>query len=166
MKTNLRVVWMLFALANIVAWAQEIPTVSPIPEPALGQLKDFAARVRAAVESGEVADIDALYQSNGVTAEELNSEWARWKPMVEQNAKTLLFYFKEICDLPPESRRYWSKKAHDLTQREVTHFAFVRSGNGVQLILPLAVIDGRLRIVPSEKITAKGIEQDAGGNRQ
>ena len=94
MRTSFRVVWGFFALANIVAWAQEPPTGAPIPEPALSQLKDFKSRVRTAVESGEVANIKSLYQSNGVAAGELNSELARWKPMIGQDGKTLRFFFK------------------------------------------------------------------------
>jgi hypothetical protein len=155
---------MFLALTNAVAWAQELPTVSPIPEPALSQLKDFESRVNAAVENAEVANIKALYQTNGVTAGDLNSEIIRWKSLDRQDGKKLLFYFKEISELPPESRRFWSSEAHRLTQHEVTHFALVSSGSGVQLILPLVLTDGRLLIVPSEKIAAKAIEPGGAAN--
>ena len=156
---------MFLVLANTVAWAQGPHTGSSIPEPALSQLRDFESRVNAAVDRSDAANIKALYQTNGVTAGDLNSELIRWKSMDQQAGKKLLFYFKEISELPPESRRFWSGEAHRLTQHEVTHFALVRSASGVQLILPLVVTDGRLLIVPSEKIAAKAIEPGSAPNR-
>lgn len=158
MKTNLRVVWMVLVLANTVAWAQELPTLSRVPDPAVSALEDFRSRLQAAVESGEVANIKALYQTNGVTAQELESEVPRWQGMMGQGTNAVSLFFKELDKLPSESRRFWSAQAHWLTVHEVTHFVFLRRGNGGHLILPLVIAGDRLLIVPSEKVPAKGVE--------
>src|ERR1019366_5130513 len=42
--------------------------------------RDFISRLEAVGESGQLSSITALYQTNDVTALELSSELARWRP--------------------------------------------------------------------------------------
>lgn len=164
MKTNLRIALTFLALGSIAAWAQELPTARLVQEPAPSQFSDFKTRLQAAIESREVANIKPLYETNDVKGGELNSELLRWQSMVAQDGGTLSLYFKDLSKLPPESHKFWSAEAHRLTERLVTHFAFVRCGT-VQLIVPLVLADNKLLIVPSEKVARKGIEQGGPASR-
>jgi hypothetical protein len=161
MKTNLRIVLTFLALASIAASAQQPPASWPITEPTLSQFTDFKSRLQAAIDTRELASIKALYQTNNVCDEELNSDLTRWQPMLGQDAATLLLYFKDLSTLPPESLEFWSAKAHRLTQHQVTHFALVRSGTA-QLTVPLILADNKFLIVPSEKLTKNGSEPAPG----
>ena len=163
---------MLLGLANTASWAEDLqllpslsnePRVGPgqgpaVLAPSFSLFSDFKARLEAVIARREVAGFADLYQTNGVTAEELESELVRWRHMAGEDAKTVFLFFKELSKLPPESHEFWSAEAHRLTKHEVTHFAFVRSGSRVRLILPLFVVDDKLLIVPSEKIIANGVE--------
>jgi hypothetical protein len=164
MKTNLRILLTFLALGSIAASAQELTAFWPIQEPALSQLGDFKSRLQAAIESGEAVNIKALYQTNGATGEELNSELVRWQPMVAQHGETISFYFKELSKLPQESQAFWSTEARRLTEHPVTHFALVRCGTA-QLTVPLILADNKLLIVPSEKVIEKGSQPDGAANR-
>src|SRR5689334_16424741 len=74
MKTIPRFVLAFLILARGVAPAQDLLNSLPIPDPILTHFDEFNFRLQAAVQSGEVANIRALYHTNGITSEELNSE--------------------------------------------------------------------------------------------
>jgi hypothetical protein len=117
---------------------------------------DFRSRVEAAVKSQDLVAIQALYQTNGMAAEELKHELPRWRRILDEDAGTViaLWWFKDLKNLgafPPKAREIWNEQAHRITSHQVTHLALVKFGSGVQLILPLVVVKDRLLIVPSDK---------------
>jgi hypothetical protein len=124
----------------------------------------FWGRLEAAVESRQLDAIAALYQTNDVTAVELKSELARWRQIVAEGVKPKGPFFKVLSHLPPESHAYWTTNAHRLTRHEVTCFviaAYMVGGQNKweQMTLPLVLVGDSLLIVPSEKVSTKGIEQ-------
>lgn len=116
-------------------------------------LADFASRLNAAIESRNLVAIQALYQTNGVSVEELTIERDRWHRLFAENTGARLnSYFKELDKLPPQARVLWTTRAHQMTTRQVSHLAAIYAVNQVRVLLelPLAVCDDRLWIVPSD----------------
>lgn len=114
---------------------------------------DFVERVRAALERRDLARIAELYQTNAVTPDDMKREFARWQPVVGQaNGSKASLFFKELGKLPPTARQVWGGYARGLTSHQVTHLGFLDNGGGVKLMLPLIEFDGRLWIVPSDKV--------------
>ncbi len=126
--------------------------IAQVPE--LDLFSDFRTRLQTALERGDSSGIASLYETNGVTAGELKTEINRWQRVIGKNSEELTVSFKDLNRLPSESLKFWSTEAHRLTKHEVTHFAVVRSGGGIGLILPLVIVDNKLLIVPS-KVMAK-----------
>jgi len=166
---------LLIAFSRVPLWADEPPLLpslsadssvvaeheaaAPLP-PHSDIYSDFTSRLEAAIESRDLVAIQALYQTNGVGAEEFKIELARWRRVFGEDANPgVSIYFKELSTLPPQAHELWEEQARHLTKHEVTHLAFVRSGTKGGLMLPLVVVEDRLRIVPSEKRkTESGIE--------
>lgn len=117
-------------------------------------LTDFATRVETAVEHRDLAGIGELYQTNGVTSGDMKRELNRWQPVLAQAAGAKVsVYFKELGTLPPTAHQVWGDYARRLTTHKVTHLAGLRNGSPVvALVLPLIEVDGRLWIVPSDKL--------------
>ena len=118
----------------------------------------FQKRLEAAIESRDLVVIQALYQTNGIAAEDLKVEMARWPSLLDGEAKAgVALFFKELSALPPRARVIHTERAHSLTKYEVTHLVFVRLPAGYTLTFPLILVGDRLLIVPSEKILNKVI---------
>ena len=114
---------------------------------------DFVTRVKAALERRDLARIGELYQTNAVTLDDMKCELARWQPVVGRaDGSKASLYFKELGKLPPAARQVWGGFAGRLTSHQVTHLGFLNNGGGVKLMLPLIEVDGRLWIVPSDKV--------------
>jgi hypothetical protein len=159
----------------MLSWASEAPLSSNSPAGAFGMQEDmapikaayhdFQTRLGRALESRELASVAALYQTNDVTAAELNSELARWRQLVAEGAEPRPWYFKSLSHLPPESHKHWEARAQRLTRHPVTDFAFVQFQGGSQMIVPLCLVGNTLLMVPSEKIN-KSIENGAANGSQ
>ena len=135
------------------ATMREVP-----PEPFQRLIVDFQKRLEAAIESRDLDVIQALYQTNGIAAEDLKVEMARWPSLLDGEAKAgVALFFKELSALPPRARVMHTERAHSLTKYEVTHLVFVRLPAGYTLTFPLVLVGDRLLIVPSEEILNKGI---------
>ncbi|HLZ53234.1 MAG TPA: hypothetical protein VKS19_02030 [Verrucomicrobiae bacterium] len=115
---------------------------------------DFARRVETAVERRDLAGIRDLYQTNVVTSDDIKRELTRWQPVLAQAAGAKVsVYFKELGKLPPTASQVWGNCARRLTTHKVTHLAGLLNGSPVvALVLPLIEVDGRLWIVPSDKL--------------
>lgn len=169
MKT--RATLFLLTFSGLLSWAGELPPDATLPKGVTRMTQkeraafdDLKSRLEAAVASREVASVAALYQTNDVSAVEWKSELSRWRLVLEEGAKPSPPFLKILSQLPPESHDYWEAQAHRLTRHQVTAFAMVRFQNGSQMTLPLVLVGDRLLIVPSEKISTKGIEPVAAPN--
>jgi hypothetical protein len=117
---------------------------------------DFRSRLESAIDSGNPLTIQALYRTNGVVAEEMKLELARWRRTLGKDAQARAsLYYKELSTLPLQAYEFWSAQAHRLTTHKVTHLAFVQFGTDVRLMIPLVVVEDRLLIVPSDKIKSE-----------
>jgi|ERR1035437_2028148 hypothetical protein len=136
------------------------------PEPRQRPMVDFQKRLEAAIESRDLVVIQALYQTNGIAAEDLKVEMARWPALLRGEAKGgVALWFKELSTLPPQAREIHTERARRLTKYEVTHLVLVRLPAGYQLTLPLVLVEGRLLIVPSdERKAGVGIEPNGATN--
>jgi hypothetical protein len=114
--------------------------------------EDFNKRLEEAFTSSGIDSVAVLYQTNGVSALVIKSEFARWRQVVEKGAKPMPPFLKIFSELSPESRRYWEAYVHRLTQRQVSAIAAIRFQGGFQMTLPLVLVGDRLLVVPSEKI--------------
>jgi len=169
MKITLRALSIVIFLAGNAAWAgdfgfpSEQPPVRPVENPSLTLFNDFQSRLQAAINAHSTAAFMPLYQTNIATAQGLKYELARWKQIIGNGTNILGLAYKELSTLPSEeARKTWTAEAHHFTDREVTHLALVRLGSGVQFMLPLIVVENKLLIAPSEKITAQAIEPRSG----
>jgi hypothetical protein len=133
------------------------------PEARQRPMIDFQKRLEAAIESRDLVVIQALYQTNGIAAEDLKVEMARWPSLLDGEAKAgVALFFKELSTLPPRARVIHTERAHSLTKYEVTHLVFVRLPAGYTLTFPLVLVGDWLLIVPSEKRLGKGIGGTSG----
>src|ERR1043166_817665 len=156
---TLRVFSLVLALTSVPSWAG---AQSLLP----GLYGEFSSRLEAAVEHRDLAAIQALYQTNGVAAQELKLEMARWPDLLAGDAKGREgLYFKELSTLPPQAREAHTERARRLTKHEVTHLVLVRLPAGYQLTLPLVLVGDKLQVVPSERRnTASSIEPNGAAN--
>lgn len=130
-----------------VAAEQEVPSRQAFRT---NLFSGFATRLKMAIENRDAAAIKILYQTNGVTPEELDREFARWPGLFGGESKPgASCYFKELAALPPKARVVWSSVAQGLTKHDATHLVLVRIGTDLQLTLPLVVVDDQLLILPS-----------------
>ena len=157
---HLRTFLLVLAFSSAPLWAGEPLLLSGIvteqeaaaPLPLHSDLYgDFRSHLEAAIERQDLIAIQALYQTNGIGAEEFKTELARWRRVFGECATQRFVYFKELSTLPPQAHDYWATQARHLTEHKATHLAFVGSGTEGRLILPLVVVEDRLLIVPSEK---------------
>ena len=162
---------LLLALATADSWAGDLQTLpdylksgssttirEATPEPRQRPMVYFQKRLEAAIESRDLVVIQALYQTNGIAAEDLKVEMARWPSLLRGEAKAgVALWFKDLSTLPPQARVIHTERARGLTKHEVTHLAFVGLPAGYQVTFPLVLVGDRLLIVPSEKILNKVI---------
>ena len=167
MKTRATV--FLLVSTGLFSWAGELPKGdTQLTQKDRSVYEDFKNRLEAAVAGRELASIAALYQTNDVSAIELKSELARWQRVVAEGARPMAPYLKTLSELPPESHDFWEAGALRRTRHQVTHFSiqkFITKTTTDELILPLVLVGDKLMIVPSEKISTKGIEPDGGVSR-
>jgi hypothetical protein len=169
---------LLLAVAVAESWAGE-PQILPdylkggssatireaTPEPRQRPMVDFQKRLEAAIQSRDLVVIQALYQTNGIAAEDLKVEMARWPSLLRGEAKAgVALWFKELSTLPPQARVIHTERARSLTKYEVTHLVFVGLPAGYQVTFPLVLVGDRLLIVPSDK-AAVGIEPSGPAKR-
>ena len=130
-------------------------SIRPIPlAPHSDGLQDFRLRLEKAIVSHHGVAIQALYQTNQVSAAELKLELDRWKQVIDGDGKGgLSLVYKELTYLPPKSHEFWDAKAHRVTTHDVDAFVMVRINQTpiFQLILPLIAVDSKLLIVVSDK---------------
>ena len=150
---------LLLALASLPTWAVDQST---FPD----HYRAFISHIEVAVGHRDLAAIQALYQTNGVAAQELKSEMARWPDLLAGDAKQpVAMYFKELGTLPPQAREAHTGRARRLTTHQVTHLVSVRLPAGYQVTLPLVLVGDRLLIVPSDMRNApSSIEQSRPAN--
>jgi len=126
-----------------------VPLAPPPPDAA----EDFVARLKSAVAHRDLAGIEALYQTNGVTSTDMTCELSRWQSrLANMTNSNVSVFFKDLGALPPTAHRVWSDYAGRLTSHKVTHLAASLEGPVVGLAIPLIEVDGRLWIVPSDKV--------------
>jgi hypothetical protein len=130
--------------------------------------REFRTRVEAAIQSRNLDNVVALYQTNGIAAQEIKLELVRWRPILaQQDDKVVAFFFKELSTLPPTARQVWGEQARRLTTHRVTHLVLLHYGDGVRLTLPLVSVNDRLLIVSADQDKVdKSIEPAAGGNAE
>ena len=129
--------------------------------------KDFSNRIEAALESRDSTSIQRLYETTGISSEELNVELARWQEILNADSGgNAAYWVKDLGNLPPKAQRAWNAKARRLTSHDVSHLVFLKYGDARMLCLPVVANDGRLLIVPSDKLTDRsGLEQSDPTNR-
>jgi hypothetical protein len=172
----LRALLLLLAFARVGLCASELQLFpldgdSPAPEqetviplaPRSNLFIDFSNRLKAGIEARNLIVIQALYQTNGVTAKELELEFDRWRRVLSNDSNAnVSVYFKDLSTLPAKARQIWSERAHRLTRHGATHLGFVQSGPEIRLMLPLVAVEDRLLIVPSDKVNARSSIEPAG----
>ena len=158
-------------LVKVRAATEPGTTESLVSSPDL--FRDFATRLKAAIETRDFQAIMRLYQTNGTSAEALNLELAQWrKTLAEDTNATVSLWGKDLRRLPPEAQKFWCDVAERLicsrcastsvglnwsadlqAWREVTHLLFVYFGNGTgaRLTLPLQVVENRMLLVSPDK---------------
>jgi hypothetical protein len=120
---------------------------------------DFRARLRAAVGTRDMAAIKALYQTNGVSAEQLNEELSRWRPMLEGDAASRVSIQNHGCIFRDfsKSSSIWKHLAERLTTHKATHLVQLLTTKDYWM-LPLVEVESRLLIVPSDKSKDMGLK--------
>jgi hypothetical protein len=120
--------------------------------PDVNPFRDFRDRLKAAIETRDLIALQALYQTNGVSTEQLNDELSRWEPMLQSDAMSRVSIQAEGCFFRDFSRsnKMWKKLAERLTTHEGTHLVQLPTTAGTW-ILPLVEVEGRLLILPSDK---------------
>jgi hypothetical protein len=138
--------------------------------PGADPFTDFSDRLNAAIQTQNVAALRALYQTNGVSAEQLNDELSRWQPMLEGDANSRVSIriqgtvFRDFS----RSHKMWKNLAERLTTHKATHLVNLRTTAGYWM-LPLVEVEGRLLIVPSDKsrdmgLRLKDVQPDGAAN--
>ncbi|MCX6930692.1 MAG: hypothetical protein NT154_46935, partial [Verrucomicrobia bacterium] len=138
--------------------------------PKANPIKDFSDRLNAAIQTQNVAALQALYQTNGLSAQQLNDELSRWQPMLEGDAKSRVSIQNQFTVFRDFSRsnKMWKHLAERLTTHKTTHLVQLKTTAGTWM-LPLIEVEGRLLIVPSDKSKDTGlrledVQPDGAGN--
>jgi hypothetical protein len=120
--------------------------------PEANSFRDFLRRLNAAVETRDMVALQALYQTNGSSAQQLNDELGRWRPMFEEDAKHRVSIQINRCIFRDFSRsnKLWKKLAERLTTHKATHLLELMASTGFWM-LPLVEVESRMLIVPSDK---------------
>lgn len=118
--------------------------------PEANALRTFWSRLEAAILRRDLPAVWALYQTDGVAAQERERELAKWQRMFNGEVKGgATIFAKELARLPPQARRFWGDMARRLSERDVTHLVHVRFVGGQGLMLPLVTVGDALLMVPS-----------------
>jgi hypothetical protein len=130
-------------------------------ERSCGPCEEFMNRLKAAIAGGDMVAIQALYQTNGATVEQLRNELSRWAPMFEEDVKSRLTVqtqgtiFRDFSLSNP----MWKRIAERLATHKATHLVELMTSRGYWM-LPLVELEGRLHIVPSDKSRDMGIRRE------
>jgi len=115
---------------------------------------EFTNELNAALQAHNVVALQALYQTNSVSAEEMERELARWRPILEGKAKPGVAVqergtiFRDLS----KSNVMWRGVVERATTHKATHLVELYCNKyGYWLNLPLVEVEGRLCIVPSDK---------------
>jgi hypothetical protein len=133
--------------------------LNPLPDP--NPFREFRARLGSAVEARDMTALQALYQTNGVTPEQLDKELSRWRPMLEPDDKSRVSIqshgtiFRDF----KLSNPMWKRLAARLTSHTSTHLVELSTSKGYWM-LPLVEVEGRLFLVPSDKSTDMGLRRE------
>jgi hypothetical protein len=121
--------------------------VNPLPD--VNAFRDFEVRLKAAIEARDRSGLESLYQTNGVSAEQLKEEFNRWEPRLRLPKVSIRAPGCIFRDLD-RANKMWKKLAERLTPHRATHIVQLPTNAGYWM-LPLVEVDGRLLIVPSDK---------------
>jgi hypothetical protein len=109
---------------------------------------DFQDRVKSAIQRRDFALVRGLYKTNDIKGD-LDPRWQHIFDL--EGRESVSFYFKELDQLPPEARAYWSRAASRLTKDHATHLGMIVYGSSVRLELPLVIVNGVFLIAPYDK---------------
>lgn len=113
---------------------------------------DFMGRLKAAIDTREMNALQGLYQTNGVSVDQLRDELSRWRPVLQGDAKSRVAIqthgtiFRDFSLSNP----VWKHLAERLTTHKSTHLVELMTSRDYWM-LPLVEIEGRLFMVPSDK---------------
>ena len=133
---------------------QSVP-VSLTESPGNNPVVVFEHSLKEAFERADVVAIQALYQTNGLSANELNLELARWRTWFAEDPKPR--YLGMMLRTLSIANKWWEDRVRALTTHEATHLAGVtcRSEEVTGTIeFPLIEVEGRLLLVVSDKRTS------------
>jgi hypothetical protein len=132
---------------------QSVP-VSLTESPGNNPVVVFGHSLKEAFERADVVAIQALYQTNGLSANELNLELARWRTWFAEDPKPR--YLGMMLRTLSIANKWWGDRVRALTTHEATHLAGVtcRSEEVTGMIeFPLVEVEGRLLLAVSDKRT-------------
>lgn len=132
------------------AVSAETVTAGVLPE--VNPFADFVDRLKGAIETRDAGMLEALYQTNGVSAAQLTEELNRWEPMLraDANSRVSIQTFRCVFRDLSRANKKWKKLAERLTSQPATHIIELPTSAGYWK-LPLVEVKGRLFIVPSDK---------------
>lgn len=137
------------ATADTNSVAAGVAPLAPVPNP----FADFENHLKAAIEKQDLAAIQSLYWTNGLSAEELNAEFARWRLALDEDAENRasirMLIFRDFT----KSNKMWEELAGKLTTHRATHLAqfWCRTRRlETWAYLPLVAVGDRMLIVPSD----------------
>jgi hypothetical protein len=133
--------------------AADVDSPTPVPlTPLPAATVDFDARLKLVLANHDPTGIEALYQTNSVTAADRKRELALWRPLFDQPADARVsVFFKEISAMPPAAHQFWTEYIRKLTTHDATHLVRLDTMRGTTSVFPLIEIHGRLWVVPSDK---------------
>ncbi|MCX6927638.1 MAG: hypothetical protein NT154_31180 [Verrucomicrobia bacterium] len=150
--------FVLAALPLCLVLASAFSQTNRLPDPAVDSpYRVFLGSLKAATEGRDFVALRALYQTNGISAEELDVELAHWRSLLDEKGKDWLPIEERGCIFRELSKanKMWSEMAEQSTTHKATYLVEVFSrtpyATGHWLFLPLVKVDGRFLIVPSDK---------------
>jgi len=129
--------------------------------PRVSLYSDLSDRLKAAVLTSDLSAIQALYQTNGVSPEQLNEELRRWRPLLEGDAQHRVCILDHGCVFRDfsHSNKMWKKLANRLTSQKATHLVQLPTTAGYWN-LPLVDVQDRFLILPSDQSKDMGFRPE------
>jgi hypothetical protein len=127
--------------------------------------KEFLDHLKAAIETRDTNALQNLYQTNGVSSEQLRDELNRWRPMLEPDDKSRLSIegrwtmFRDFSRCSPT----WKNFAERVSSHKSTHLVQLMTSRGSARgywMLPLVMVEGRLFLVPCDKSRDMGLRRE------
>lgn len=142
---------------NLMSAEASVGNVLPEANP----FRDFLQRLKAALETRDMVAVQALYQTNGSSAQELKDELGRWQPMLEEDAGHRVSIQERGCVFRDfrKSSKVWKNFAERVTTHKATHLVRLNTTKGSWL-LPLVDLEGTLFIVPANKSKDTGLRRE------